>query len=302
MSDRKFNKPSLAIQEQTDFLRDQGLIISDEQEALNALSFIGYYRFSGYLLPYKQTHRDGEKRTFKPNTHFSDVLELYQFDQSLRALVSTAIEKIEIAFRASLVNTTSMALGPFWYSEEKLYRNTKTYDLIMSNIEKILSNSHDMFIRHYRTQYSYPKTPPIWMIAEALSFGICSKMFNNLSSLSLRKDISQRFGHHPTIFSSWIQSLTYVRNICAHHGRLWNRWLVNSPMLPKHDLNKRFFSTTKEYRFHLIAYVIHEMLKIISPKTNWKKQLFTLFEQYSVYPGIEMGFQQDWRNDPFWEL
>lgn len=297
-----FQKPSLTTQEQLDFLAQQGLIINNKQHAKHVLEMVGYYRFSGYLLPYKLHHSFGKPRTFKSNTTFENIWQLYQFDQELRSFVSTAVEKIEVAFRSAMVNITCAELGPFWYTNPAFHRQHKVYENFMRQLDQTLNSSHDIFIKHYQANYDTPKYPPIWMIIETLSFGTCSKLFNNLSLLTLRKKISRQFRQHPTILASWIQSLTYIRNICAHHARLWNRWLVNSPMLPKNESMKHAFLTKKEYRFHLIAYVILKLLEIVDPELNWKKSLYDLFNKYPSCPGIEMGFQEDWQNDPFWKL
>jgi abortive infection bacteriophage resistance protein len=297
-----FQKPSITVQEQLDFLAQQGLIITDQQEANHVLSMIGYYRFSGYLLPYKQNHSSTGPRLFIANTKFENIWQLYRFDQELRALLSCATEKIEVAFRAALVNTTSTELSPFWYADKTFHRQQRTFEGFMKHVNQVLDMSHDIFIKHYVDKYDSPKYPPIWMIIETLSFGTCSKLFNNITSVALRKKIAKQFDQHPTILSSWIHSLTFTRNICAHHARLWNRWLVNSPMIPKHEPLRDDFLTTKEYRFHLIAYVVQKLLKVIDPEFNWQKSLYDLFDRYPSYPGIEMGFQKDWQNDPFWKL
>jgi abortive infection bacteriophage resistance protein len=64
--------------------------------------------------------------------------------------------------------------------------------------------------------------PPLWMIIEALSLGTCSKMFDNIQSKEIWNAISSYLGQHTTVLESWIRSLAYIRNLCAHHSRLWN--------------------------------------------------------------------------------
>ncbi len=34
------------------------------------------------------------------------------------------------------------------------------------------------------------------------------------------------FGIDEKILSSWIYTLVYIRNLCAHHSRIWNRTLA----------------------------------------------------------------------------
>ncbi len=111
----KYTKPALSIHQQIEFLANQGLIIKDHTLAYHALSTVSYYRFSGYLLPFKLPHNGSRPRQFKDQITFEQIWQLYQFDRELRLIVSDAIEKIEIAFRTALSNVTSIKLHPFWY-------------------------------------------------------------------------------------------------------------------------------------------------------------------------------------------
>ena len=46
-----------------------------------------------------------------------------------------------------------------------------------------------------------------------------------------KKVIAKSFGVGYTYFESWIESLSYVRNICAHYGRLYNAKLIKTPKM-----------------------------------------------------------------------
>lgn len=302
MTKQKYTKPSLTIEQQIEFLTKQGLQIENHGLAQNVLSVVSYYRLSGYLLPFKLSHNHINPRQFKENIAFEHVWQLYQFDRELRLLVSDAIEKIEVAFRTALVNVTSVAFDPFWYVERAYFKSDKPYQIVLDNVKEVIRNKQELFIQHYFKKYNTPEYPPIWMMVEALSFGICSKLFHNIKSIAIRNEIAAYLGQHTTVIESWIRTLTYTRNLCAHHSRLWNRWFVNPPLIPKHDLARSNFFTTENYRFHLIAYILQQLLEKIAPKSHWKEKLFDLFKKYENYPGIEMGFKSDWKTDPFWKL
>ena len=297
-----YDKPALSIQEQIEFLSKQGLQITNHDLAHNVLTAVSYYRFSGYLLPFKLPHNENNHRQFRDGSTFEQAWELYQFDRKLRLHVSDAIERIEVAFRAALVNVTSMKFDPFWYVERKHFKMENPYQITMNHINDVVKSKHELFIHHYFNHYSEPDYPPIWMMIEALSFGTCSKLFNNIQEMSVRNEIANHLGQHSTVIESWIRTLTYTRNICAHHSRLWNRWFVTPPVMPKHDPLRKHFFTTKNYRFHIIAYVLQSLMKKIAPESKWKEQLFNLFKEYKDYPGAAMGFQNTWEDDAFWEL
>lgn len=302
MGHQKYSKQALSLDQQIKFLLNQGLVIDDDEHAKQVLSTVSYYRLSGYLLPFKEMHNHHLPRQFKLNTSFDHIWQLYQFDQELRLLVIDAIEKIEVAFRTSVANITSIKINPFWYTDQKYYRQLAPYYILKDNIEQIIKNKHEIFIKHYYTHYSEPPYPPIWMMIETLSFGFCSKMFKNIKQISIREEICSIFNRHPTVIESWIQALTYVRNLCAHHARLWNRWFVQIPIIPKNE--KREVSLKKNDRkFIIIAYILQQLLKEVAPKSPWRKKLFNLFEKYENFINFSaMGFITNWRDDPFWTL
>lgn len=53
----------------------------------------------------------------------------------------------------------------------------------------------------------------------------------------LKKRISSFYGLSPIVLTSWLRVLSLIRNICAHHERLWNKILPFSISLPKHTTN-----------------------------------------------------------------
>lgn len=301
MGPRKFIKPRLSTDEQLSLLKKQHLVINDENLARNVLKAVGYYRFSGYSLPFKSPHQANNHRIFKPGTSFDLIWQLYQFDRELRLLTYDAIEKIEIAFRSAISEITSDEFGIFWYMTPEFYRNNKPYKKLIRDVDKILTDWREVFIQHYFDNYFEPPYPPIWMIIELLSFGSCSKMFSNIKSLTVRRKICEIFGQHPTIIESWMKTIAGVRNLCAHHARLWNRWLLDAPIIlkdePLHD-----YLQEKNRRFIVCAYILMRLLHPISSETFWKQKLYDLFSKYEQYPGLGMGFISNWKDDLFWEL
>jgi len=305
MVSKKYIKPALTISQQIEFLTSQGLHIGNQTLANQVLSSVSYYRLSSYLLPFKLAHQDNAPRKFKENATFEQIWQLYQFDRELRLLVADAIEKIEVAFRAALANVTSNRLHPFWYVERQFFKAKSTkkrdfFDDYLKTVRTVSMNKQEVFIQHYHQHYSEPEFPPIWMMIEALSFGACSKMFDNIQSKEIRNEIASFLGQHTTVIESWIRTLTYTRNLCAHHSRLWNRWFVIPPLIPKNSpINPHIDGN---YRFQLIAFVLQQLLEKIEPGSNWKTRLFKLFERNETFPGIAMGFKADWRDDLIWKI
>lgn len=301
---KTYTKPALTIEQQIEFLISQGLQVSNQELALHVLSTVSYYRLSSYLLPFKLEHQNNSPRKFKSTATFEQVWQLYQFDRELRILVVDAIEKIEVAFRAALISVTSHRFHPFWYTDPTYFKRSKQnkkrdfFTDYLKTITDICQSKQEVFIQHYYQTYEEPAFPPVWMIVEALSFGSCSKMFDNIQSKEIRNEIAQVLGQHTTLIESWIRTLTYTRNLCAHHSRLWNRWLVIPPLIPKDSGITSHIEG--DFRFQLVVFIIHKLLEKISPKSDWRNKLSALFDRNENFPGVAMGFQPNWREDPMW--
>lgn len=296
-----FNKKALAIDQQIELLSSQGLIIDNLEVTRHVLLTIGYYRLSSYLLPFKFPHNNTSPRKFYPNTNFNQIWQLYQFDRELKLLVADAIEKIEVAFRSTITNEMGILYGPFWYTEQHYYRDIKPYENLMRDIKSIIKNKNEVFIQHFYSKYESPEYPPVWMIMETLSFGACSKLFANLKQVGHKKKICEIFGYAPTIMDSWLETMVYVRNLCAHHARVWNRWFVEAPIIPKAEpLHNSLIEQNR--RFIVVAYVLIKLLQKVAPQSHWKQKIRDLFDKYEQIPGTAMGFTSHWRNDPIWEI
>ncbi len=119
----------------------------------------------------------------------------------------------------------------------------------------------EIFIKHYKNKYSYPENPPSWMCVEIMYFSQISKIFQNLKSREDRNDIAQDYGLPESIFESWLHTINYVRNICAHHSRLWNRdfQIVPKKYIPKSkkwiNSNRMIFGKNKFNTFKTIYFL-----------------------------------------------
>jgi abortive infection bacteriophage resistance protein len=297
-SRKKFDQQTLSLDEQIQLLISRGLNVSEPEKAKHFLATIGYSRLIAYSKPFLIQPLDSDKG-FLPNTEFSDVLQLYIFDRSLRLLVSDALERIEVALRAAISQTLSSKFGPHWYLDSTLFLNQDRHHFFQQEAEQHFKRSKEDFIKHYYATYDEPRHPPSWMAMECLSFGTLSQLYHNIKDRSCRKAIGDIFQQYSEMIKSWMRALTFTRNICAHHARLWNRFFINTPQNSEIHLS---FDRNRS-PFIIQAHIIDKLLQSIAPDNHWKSRLFMLFEEYdNQVPFQEMGFQQDWRNDPFWKL
>jgi len=304
----KYAKPALLIDDQVDKLIAKGMLISDRDLAGNYLAVIGYYRFSGYTHPFRS---DASRSKFKPGTTFEQVQRIYEFDRQLRLLLTDAIERCEVAIRARIVNETAIRLGPHWFMHLRHFRASYQLTDLQRKIEEAVgirfnpatnrkefpTKHSETFIEHYYTNYGDPNLPPIWMTAETLSFGAMSRILSFLADENVVKAIASPFGFHHKVFNQWVFSLSYLRNLCAHHNRLWNRVFSIPPKVAK----KHRGLVTRPDRFHAFAVVIAELLHAIGNDADWVKRFDELWKRYPEIDPVAMGFPSDWRSTDFWK-
>ena len=296
----KYNKPPLTIARQIETLKKRGLVIEDEERASRYLSFINLYRLRAYTYTF-QDNKNPEHH-FYPEVTFDKVLQTYLFDRKFRLLVFDAIERIEIALRTQIIYHFSINYGSNWYENENLYRKPHFYKQDIKLIDKELSRSHEVFIKHYKKIYSSPKRPPAWMTMEIVSFGLLSKIYENLQICPEKKIIAKKFNlGHPKVLESWMHSLSVIRNICAHHSRLWNRELPASMKLPKVTNNIWLKNTSFPHgKMYLALSSVLFLLNTIIPQNHFKNKLKSLIEKYPVIPLKQMGFPEGWQNEQLW--
>jgi abortive infection bacteriophage resistance protein len=146
------------------------------------------------------------------------------------------------------------------------------------------------------------------MAVETWDFGVLATLVEVAHRLD-RAAISAKYGV-PTakIMSSWLRTLGYVRNICAHHGRLWNHPLVIQPMIPSAGLIPKLDHLTvyvpTQTRVYAAAAIAQHLLGVIAPTSAWKDRLKGLWNDFPAIPGIlsgQAGFMASWRTWPLWQ-
>lgn len=276
-----FSKPPLTVDEHLKLLTQRGLEIGNPETAKYHLKFVGYYRLSGYALDFQEpgTHQ------FKPGTTLDDIIDLYTFDRRLRLHIMDAIERIEVALRAVLVNTLSLNQGAYWYTNPDLFDVHFNHDRFMrvmtteARIHKRHKIKRQQFIDSYLSKYSLPEMPPSWMILETISIGTVALALKNLKPQHI-KPIAHEFDLPPKHLMSWIDALSNIRNLCAHHARLWGRKFSPEPR----RLNR--FTAHMKQPDHLSCqlFIITYFIRLIAAETQWPERTHQLVSACSVLP------------------
>lgn len=234
-----YTKPHLSFDAQVQLLKSRGMVIDDPSAAAELLSAVGYYRLSGYWYPYRRqigpTQRDDQ---FVEGTTFATVVRLYDADRRLKLHVLDAIERVEIALRV-MIGFTLGKRGAYAHLnganlDGQFVRSTgrqpSKYDQWLTKLLSAQARSSEEFIVHF--QRKYDGRLPVWVVTEILDFGSTAHLYRGLKAVD-RNAIARELGvidqsglGNGHTLGNWLQVLNYVRNICAHHSRLWNRHLV----------------------------------------------------------------------------
>lgn len=304
-----YSKPPLTPSEHVDQWQQRGLAIdeSDRVRAEHYLTVIGYYRLSAYTLPFQVGNPDHH---FRPGTRFDQILDLYRFDRELRLLLLDAIERIEVAIRSQLNNHMSCQYGSHWYLDEQHFDTRFDHKRLLADIERSCRKSSEAFVRHYRSKYKIPRLPPSWMVTEMLTYGQLSRVYDNLASFRGQKAIARSLGTTAELLRSWAHTISYLRNLCAHHMRLWNRELANAPKTPRNPVGAWIRTPIQlgdtqidpNKRLYLALAVIEYLLKVVNPTSTWHLRLRELMQRYPTISLDHMGMPADWEQDPFWNF
>ena len=296
----QFTKPPLTVDEQIELLESRGLLINDKDFARQKLSNINYYRLSAYMLPFQKPNNPNHE--FKDDTSFENIVNLCAFDRAFRVLVFDIIERVEVALRTQIIYQFAMSKGGYWFEDSSLYHNRDNFSKNLDKLDDEIGRSNEVFIKHYKGKYTNPERPPAWMTLEVSSMGLLSQTFRNLKMSDEKKDIGKHFGIHPFVLESWMQSLAFIRNVCAHHGRLWNRVLTLQPTMPSRTqnvwLSSIVFDNKRLYGF--LSAMLY-LLKTIDPNTTFSQDFKTLLSQFPEMNAFRLGFPHRWDSEALWQ-
>lgn len=295
-----FNKPALSVPDQVALLQQRGMLISDPGKAAQFLTYVGYYRLSGYWFPFQFRDGTANHSNFRPNTDLDTVLDRYIFDRRLRGIAMDAIERIEVAARSALSDVMSQRYGPHWYMDSvhfvpAYHAGFMTLVRRETGLAPFDQHKQTEFIAHYFRTYDPPLLPPSWMVMEILSFGAISKVYKNLVD-GEKKSVAAAFGIPRNRLGSWLHAASHLRNLCAHHSRVWNREFGVVPSITKADASH--VHHPKKFYNHAVA--IQSLLKIISSETHWVDRVRELIADHPNIPIDQMGFPANWQSNAVW--
>lgn len=305
------NKAPHSIADQIALLKQRGMLFKNEPSAQKFLENISYYRLKGY---WWDMQIDPSQHTFQPKTYFEDILDRYTFDRHLRLILFDAIERIEIALRTKMIYHLSMAHGSLWHLNPNLFeskslpsdRKTTIYQNTILELKKEFFRSQEIFIKDQRNRYPNQEADA-WKIMEVASMGTLSKLYKNLKhQLPEKATIANEMGLNlHSELSSWLEAITYVRNIIAHHSRLWSRNMVKAPIVdlnnpPSVWLDKPLTPVQSKKPFLIISTMIY-LCNEVSPNHQIRQKIIDLISSNPNIPIYKLGFLNNWQKQELWK-
>ncbi len=289
-------KPFNSYTDQLLILQSRGLHIEDPAKAEHILRHFNYYRLMAYRFPFQQT-----ADTFISGTSFEDLWKLYQFDRKLRHLVSEACESLEISVKSGWVYELSKQHGAQAYENMSHFSDSRKHTESLHSIDRELDRSHELFINHYRKKYRQQR-PPIWAACEIMSFGLLSHFYENTQQARLKKRIAKTYDLNSQVLGSLIKHASYLRNLCAHHSRLWNRSFSMKLSLPQRNPRRIVSALSSGDRmiYNSLVLLTH-ISTIIHQNEDWKQRLIQHLDTLNRPDHSEMGFPNDWKQLHFWK-
>ncbi|MEU0092895.1 Abi family protein [Kribbella sp. NPDC006257] len=294
------------------------------------LNAVGYYRLTGYLYPFRSSEwvagPDGHDTltildNYKAGTSIAAAAALIDFDRHLRMLVLEGTERIEVSLRTSVghllgevsayAHCDPANFGPAFTVQgtdpQTGDHSPSKLDRWIERVEQRQNSSDEAFVAHFRDRYD--NKMPIWALTEIMEFGHLSRLYAGLNN-PLATKIAQWYGV-PTkrVMASWIASINYVRNVAAHHARLFNRKLVVAPRrssrgsIPTLDHLSDYDSAKARFGVYNALAVMAYLIGVIDPDCGWGERVAELVLRFPSFDQIStesLGAPAGWDKLALW--
>ncbi len=290
--------PPTSFRDQIDLLQKRGISVPNQSEATLFLSNVNFYRFRGYLEPFIDPLAHGLEPTYRPGTTFETVVERYEFDTQLRALLLAAFNRIEVSLRTQWTYHLSYTLGGGAYSHLQPGLFSRGYEKNWQDLSR-------EYNRHGQASHSYPLLScPTWVIVETMTFGLISRWYGDTNKRA-RQLVAKHYLLDEAILQSLLRHLTPVRNFCAHHERLWDRDLKTRMKIPNNmgtfSEPIAFFNLNQRGKLYNTLVMIAYLTITITQNRDWPRELVALMNRHQNIPQNEMGFVPNWQNFAVWQ-
>ncbi|VBA60523.1 hypothetical protein LAUMK191_05569 [Mycobacterium attenuatum] len=323
-----YTKPHLSFEDQVQLMKSRGLVCQDEPRAVRLLMQVGYYRLSAYVYPFRELLPAEEARksspahyrsdNIRPGTSFEDVHSLWRFDRKLRLKFLDALEVVEIGLRTRLADVLGArnvfghletdALDADTCAEPCPDGSADLFNEWLNRYEKLKDAAkNEDYMVHHRCKYGDPV--PVWIAVEFLDFGALCRLYRLLKKTDQNAIAAGMGVKGGPLLGRWLRDLSYLRNVCAHHSRVWNRVLTYqsgkfNPSQVGPDLKHAASWPTRE-KIYVLSACLAYLVRSIDPATTWHLDFRTHVRKKfpdlpDISPESDMGFPSGWADLPLW--
>lgn len=219
-----------------------------------------------------------------------------------------AIERIEVGVRVAIAHESGK-IDPFFHCRPDLLGVTRktmpAYVQFFSKHSSLERLSKEEFVKHFRKEYD--GEIPIWVAIELWEFGLITQFYSLLDAKT-KYQVSSGFGLKPDTMASWLETLRYLRNVCAHHARLWNRELVEIPAKPSPgecpSVDHAFTSGTgTNSKLYPTLCLTAALILRLHPTTKWHLRIKAHLHAFKATPHYslrDMAAPGGWDAEPLW--
>jgi len=245
-----------------------------------------YYRLAAYWRNHQQDPSNG-LNDFGSKVNLDEVLHTYNYEKALRSVLLDGLLTFEMTFKARFayeLANSGVDVDVYEYLYESYYSahgkaTQSDVASVVASIRSDINRSRDRFIKHYM---SSSRQIPVWVGIEVLSFGTVSKMFALLADLNVKKTLARSFrqSSHDMLAAN-LYSLSVLRNVCAHGGRLWNATLSTQPSIKLHLQNQG-----TEFQLNSVwarILVLNDLLLSADPNSFEVESILTVVNDYPEY-------------------
>lgn len=295
-------KPPITYEEQLLLLESRGMLIPDREKALEALKNENYYRLSGYTFHMKKSPA---AEPFTDGSSFDTVLNLYKYDKMLRNILFKYIDTIEVRLRTKIAYYFSHRCTSYGHYNPINFTSYDACDDFIKSLDKaILKNIDAPFVKNHINKYSKTDVDPpvynmpLWAAVEILSFSTLSKFFRSIGILDVKKDIATSMDVDIARLDNWLHSIACLRNICAHHGRIYNQTL--HPAISYGDLFYKIYKSQQSLPLptdRIFGYI--PALLALLPDQVCRHQMVQDLKSlnstfFSMIDKTRLGYPDDW--------
>lgn len=277
-------KDWMSYEDQVALLRQRGMHIDDEAEAMQFLSYVNYYRLSGYFRHWQRAPHAGDDR-FIEGASFDDLRALVEVEQKLAEVCNELLHALEVMLRTRFAHAYGRIIGvtgTYAYGEGFTQSLNPNDERVQEHALENLDRSKEAFVAHYRDEikegkYYKPEAydrMPIWVAVEAFSFGSLSRLIEASGQSGVLEDMASSMNTSRRFLPGQVRSFVYLRNRIAHCAQLWNHKVVDVPGLQPKKVSraKKEHRNFSDHSIYKILLALDDVAERAGLRQDWLKE------------------------------